>query len=172
MSVFGVSRVRIFPHLDWMRRVTEDLSIFGPNVEKLQTRKTLDKDIFTQWCFPSSLSNTARLRLLYDCCTQNYGGCWKLFPKKVTILFKLVKANKPRTENVVEIGWQIICEMSTEQRLNKRSYCIWKEATTEISSRVLNLSNVIKILLCLQSKTICCIFSINNSHGFRIVSNI
>ena len=83
-----------------------------------------------------------------------------------------MKANKPQTENVVEIVWQIICETSTEQRLNKRSYCIWKEATTEISSRVLNLSNAIKMLLCLQSKTIHCTFSINNSHGFRIVSNI
>ena len=31
MSVFGVILVRIFPHLDWIRRDTLDLSVFNPN---------------------------------------------------------------------------------------------------------------------------------------------
>ena len=31
MSVFGVILVRIFPHLDWIRRDMEYLSVFSPN---------------------------------------------------------------------------------------------------------------------------------------------
>ena len=34
MSVFGVFLVLIFPHLDWIRRDTEYLSIFIPNARK------------------------------------------------------------------------------------------------------------------------------------------
>ena len=34
MSVFGVILVRIFPHSDWMRRDTEDLSVFILNYGK------------------------------------------------------------------------------------------------------------------------------------------
>ena len=45
--VFGVFLVRISPHLNWLRRVTEYLSIFSSNMEKyIQTRKTLDMDTF------------------------------------------------------------------------------------------------------------------------------
>ena len=34
MSVFGVILVRIFPHLDWIRRNTEYLFVFSPNMGK------------------------------------------------------------------------------------------------------------------------------------------
>ena len=64
MSVFGVFRVRIFRHLDWMRRVTEDLSIFSPNVEKVRTRKTLDTDTSR-----SDVSQVLWVRL------QDFGYC-------------------------------------------------------------------------------------------------
>ena len=31
VSIFGVTLVYIFPHLDWMRRDMEYLSVFSPN---------------------------------------------------------------------------------------------------------------------------------------------
>ena len=37
VSVFGVFLVRILRNLDWMRRDTEDLSVFSPNAEKKDT---------------------------------------------------------------------------------------------------------------------------------------
>ena len=43
-SVF--SRIRIFPHSDWIRRDTEYLSVFSPNVGKYRSKKTSYFDTF------------------------------------------------------------------------------------------------------------------------------
>ena len=53
VSVFGVSLVRIFPHSDWMRRVTPYLSVFNPNAEKYRPEKLRIQTLFTQWCLSS-----------------------------------------------------------------------------------------------------------------------
>ena len=41
--------VRIFSTSDWIRRDTEYLSVFSPNLGKYGTEKTPHLDIFTQW---------------------------------------------------------------------------------------------------------------------------
>ena len=59
-SVFGVFLVHIFPHLDWIRRDTKDLSKCG----KVRTRKTPNTDTFhaakcafTNSCFCKIIRN-------------------------------------------------------------------------------------------------------------------
>ena len=49
VSLFGVFLVRIFPHSDWVRRVTEYLSVFNPNVGKYKPERLLIRTLFTQW---------------------------------------------------------------------------------------------------------------------------
>ena len=49
MSVFGVFLVRIFPHLDWIRRGTPYLSVFSPNTGKYTPDKLRIRTFFTQW---------------------------------------------------------------------------------------------------------------------------
>ena len=49
MSVFGVILVRIFPHLDWIRRDSEYLFVFSPNAEKCGPEKLRIRTLFTQW---------------------------------------------------------------------------------------------------------------------------
>ena len=48
MSVFGVFLFRIFPHLDWIRRDTEYLSVFSSNAGKYGAEKIQIQAIFTQ----------------------------------------------------------------------------------------------------------------------------
>ena len=49
VSVFGVFLVRIFPHSDWIRRDTEYLLVFSPNVGKYWQEKLRIRTLFTQW---------------------------------------------------------------------------------------------------------------------------
>ena len=49
VSVSGVFLASIFRHLVWMRRGTEYLSIFSPNVEKYGPEKLRIRSLFT-WC--------------------------------------------------------------------------------------------------------------------------
>ena len=49
VSVFGVFLVRIFPHLDWIRRDISYLSIFSPNSGKCGAEKLRIWARFTQW---------------------------------------------------------------------------------------------------------------------------
>ena len=49
VSVFGVILVRIFPHADWIRRDTLNLSIFSPNAGKYGSEQLWILTIFTQW---------------------------------------------------------------------------------------------------------------------------
>ena len=46
VSVFRVSLVLIFSHLDGIRRDTEYLSVFNPNARKYGPKKTSDMDTF------------------------------------------------------------------------------------------------------------------------------
>ena len=47
-SLFGVFPVRIFSHLDWIRRYTEYLSVFNPNAKKSRPEKLWLRKLFTQ----------------------------------------------------------------------------------------------------------------------------
>ena len=49
VSEFEVFLVRIFPHLDWIRRNTEYLSVFNPNARKYGPEKLRIRTLFTQW---------------------------------------------------------------------------------------------------------------------------
>ena len=49
VSVFGVILVSIFSHLDWMRRDTENLSVFSPNAGKCRSELLRIRTLFTQW---------------------------------------------------------------------------------------------------------------------------
>ena len=51
MSVFVVIVVRIFPHLDRIRRDMEYLSIFSPNVGKCRPECLRIRTLSTQCCF-------------------------------------------------------------------------------------------------------------------------
>ena len=51
MSVFGFFLVRIFPHSDWIRRNTENLSVFSPNAGECGPEKLRIRTLFTQ-CYP------------------------------------------------------------------------------------------------------------------------
>ena len=57
MSVIGVTLVRIFPHLDWIRRDTPYLSVFSSNVGKYGTEKLLIWTLFTQWTAQRLITN-------------------------------------------------------------------------------------------------------------------
>ena len=46
VSIFGVILVRMFPHLDWIRRDAEYLSVFSPKCGKIRTRITPNMDTF------------------------------------------------------------------------------------------------------------------------------
>ena len=48
MSVFGVFLVRSFPHLYWIRRFTEQIPIFSPNVGKHEPEKFRIGALFMQ----------------------------------------------------------------------------------------------------------------------------
>ena len=48
VSVFGVFLVRIFSHLDWIRRDIPHLSVFSPNVGKYRPEKHQIRILFTQ----------------------------------------------------------------------------------------------------------------------------
>ena len=48
VSVFGVFLVRLFPHLDWIRRVAEHLSVFSPNTGRYGPEKPRIQTFFTQ----------------------------------------------------------------------------------------------------------------------------
>ena len=39
VSIFGVFLIRIFPHLDWIRRLAEQIFVFNPNVGKYRPEK-------------------------------------------------------------------------------------------------------------------------------------
>ena len=49
VSVFGVILVRVFPHLDWIRRDTEYLSVFSPDAIKCRPEQLRIPALFTQW---------------------------------------------------------------------------------------------------------------------------
>ena len=49
VSVFGINLVRIFPHLYWMRKDTEYLSVFSPNAGKCGPEQLRIQALFTQW---------------------------------------------------------------------------------------------------------------------------
>ena len=49
VSVFGVFLVRIFPHLDWIRRDAPYLSVFIPNTRKCGPEKLQIWTLFTQF---------------------------------------------------------------------------------------------------------------------------
>ena len=49
VSVFGVFLVRIFPHLDWIRKDTPYLSIFSPNARKCGPEKLRIRTLCTQF---------------------------------------------------------------------------------------------------------------------------
>ena len=49
--VFGVFLVRIFPHSDWIRRDTEYLSVFKPNMGKYGPGKLWMRTLFTNVTF-------------------------------------------------------------------------------------------------------------------------
>ena len=49
MSIFRGFLVRIFSHSSWIRRDTEYLSVFSPNVEKYGPEKLRILTLFTQW---------------------------------------------------------------------------------------------------------------------------
>ena len=51
MSVFGVILVHIFPHLDWIRTDTENLSVFSQNAWKHGLEKLRIRTLFTQCKF-------------------------------------------------------------------------------------------------------------------------
>ena len=61
MSVFGVTLVHIFRHLDWVQRDTGYLSVFSPNAGKCGPEKLLIRTFFTQilaaicFCYGRSL---------------------------------------------------------------------------------------------------------------------
>ena len=46
VSLFRVILVRIFPHLNWIRRDTEYFSVFSPNAGKIRTRIIPNKETF------------------------------------------------------------------------------------------------------------------------------
>ena len=77
MSVFGVFLVRIFPHLDWIRRDTPYLPAFSPNAGKIlrslriqsewgkiRTRKTRTTDTFhaVNYLLPNRQNSLCRVR--------------------------------------------------------------------------------------------------------------
>ena len=49
--------VRIFPHSDWIRRDTEYLSVFSPNVGKYGPEKTPHLDTFHVVVFAAIIEN-------------------------------------------------------------------------------------------------------------------
>ena len=49
VSVFGVSLVRIFSHLDWIQRYAAYLSVFSPNAGKYGPENLRVRTLFTQW---------------------------------------------------------------------------------------------------------------------------
>ena len=49
MPAFGVFLVRIFPHLDWIRRFMEYLSVSSPSWGKYGPEKLWIRTRFTQW---------------------------------------------------------------------------------------------------------------------------
>ena len=64
VSVFGVFLVRIFPHLDWIRRDTPNLSVFCQNSGKYGPEKLGTRPLFTQWVLLTYLKWFDHLR---DC---------------------------------------------------------------------------------------------------------
>ena len=65
VSVIGVTRGRIFPHSEWIRRDTEYLSVFSPNAGKWRPEHFLRSDIvaFIWWMSKNSK---------FDECLKNY----------------------------------------------------------------------------------------------------
>ena len=49
--VFGIFLVHIFPHLDWIRKDTEYLSVINPNAGKYGPEKLRVRTLFTPWVF-------------------------------------------------------------------------------------------------------------------------
>ena len=49
VSIFGDFLVRIFPHLDWIRRDASYLSVFSPNAGKYGPELLRIQTLFTQW---------------------------------------------------------------------------------------------------------------------------
>ena len=49
VSVFGIFLVRIFPHLDWIRRDAVYLPVFSPNAGKYGPEELQIRILFTQW---------------------------------------------------------------------------------------------------------------------------
>ena len=57
MSIFNVFLIRVFLHLDWIRRDTLYLSVFSSNAEKYGPEKLQILTLFTQWKLVSKEPN-------------------------------------------------------------------------------------------------------------------
>ena len=55
----GVILVRIFPHLNWIRRDAEYLSVFSPNAGKYGPKKLQIRIHFTQWMLANNVSDNS-----------------------------------------------------------------------------------------------------------------
>ena len=64
MFVFAVFMVRIFPHLDRIRRDTLYLSVFSPNVGKYGSEKFQIQTLFTQCLYEKKWYETKWLSIL------------------------------------------------------------------------------------------------------------
>ena len=90
MSVFGVILVRMFPHLDWIRRDTSYLSLFKSKCGEMLTRKISNMDTFHAVNDPSQMLDSVLNSLLeqrqsYDILdipqvTYMYFRSWRLRP--------------------------------------------------------------------------------------------
>ena len=85
MLAFGVFLVRIFPHLDWIGRDTEYLSVVSPNAEKCRSEKLRIRTLFTQ----CRNSRTAKEAYVGPCQTSMFFEkvvfSRQLFPHKSSI---------------------------------------------------------------------------------------
>ena len=64
MSVFGVFLVRIYAHLDWIRRFTLQISVFSPSAVKCGPEKLRIRTLFTQ-CNPLLPDLFTRTRMVH-----------------------------------------------------------------------------------------------------------
>ena len=86
MSVLGAVLVRIFLHLDWIRRDKKYLSVYLSECGKTSTRKTSNTDTFQQWSSQNKLTMLDQYSLLFQCFLLFSGnsGTWCLMYIKIS----------------------------------------------------------------------------------------
>ena len=108
MSKYDVFLVRIFPYSDWIRRFTEQISVFSPNTRRYGSEKTPYFDIF----YAVKVATLQWLKVFTK------GSLWRCNNLSIAIVL---------WESIYEV--QILCEQAnkfplTSEMMSKSRNCI------------------------------------------------